>query len=136
MNLLVLVPQLRTPVHLHRGQLVEAVLGQRALSVYVSLDGSEPPPPEPTFIQNGKLARLRTGKDGSTTTDLTRVGAVMTVEQRYRDTDDGEVEVLHSVIVVHNPFAEKRLNPSLFGGVPQLVPEGAQMRWTDGYTGV
>jgi hypothetical protein len=76
------------------------------------------------------------GRDGETTTDLTRIGAVMTIEERYRDTDDGEVEVRHSVIVVHNPFAEKRISPSLFGGVPQLVPEGTQMRWTDAYTGV
>jgi len=135
-NLLVLVPTFRTPVHHHRGQLVEAVLGQRAISVHVSLDGSDPPPPEPTFVQNGKLARLRRTQGGDVSTDFTRIGAIMSIEQRYRDLEDDEVEVRQAVVVVHNPFATQPINASVFRDVPQLVRDGHVMRWTDEYTGV
>ena len=40
---------------------------------------------------------------------------------------------VHSVHIYHNPFALRPLNPALFPGVPQMVPdEDGRMKWING----
>lgn len=40
---------------------------------------------------------------------------------------------VHSAHIYHNPFALKPLNPNLFPGVPQMVPDGdGKMEWING----
>lgn len=133
-NLLVLAPVIRTPVAWDRDQLVKAVIGEQALAVYVSLDGTEAPPPEPTFLQTGKLAKIHRGKDGQATTDLTRISAVMSVEAFERDDDEGNVYTHHFALVVHNPFAAVPLSSDLFGDMPQLIHGDGEMYWNDKHT--
>ena len=131
-NVLFIAPVLRTPIHMNRDQLVKAVIGQSALTVYVSLrPGRAAPPPEPTFLQTGKLARLHPQKDGTIHTDYTRIGAVVSVEQVLQEVS-GSRSVKHQITVVHNPFAETPLPTELFDPFPQLVMRtDGNMEWTD-----
>jgi hypothetical protein len=132
-NIVPLVPVLRSEVFLNRDQLVKAVIGEHALSVYVSLDPAcTPPPAEPTFLQTGKLARLRPQRDGGVRTDFTRISAVVSIEPILVDNNDGECEVRHEVVATHNPFAEVPLANDLLAAFPQLVrlPDG-NMAWSD-----
>jgi hypothetical protein len=133
-NLVVLVPLLRTPVSMHRDQLLKATIGEHALAVPLPpRDGSKRRKPEPIFLQRGKLAKLWPAKgDAAFRTDLTRVSAVMTIEQRRVE----ETRLVPSVVVIHNPFASHPLPRSFFGRVPQLIVEGGFMRWSDRYNGV
>jgi len=133
-NIVVFVPLLRSPVYTDRHQLLKATIGEPALNVFVSLDGSEPPRPEPTFLQKGKLAKLWAAGGGAFRTDLTRVSAVMTIEHRRDDGPSGP-RLSPIVVVIHNPFADKPVAPSFFGRVPQLTVRNGRMRWSDGYTG-
>jgi len=132
-NVLFLAPVLRTPIYMNRDQLVKAVVGEQALAVYVSFDPHRPaPPPEPTFLQTGKLARLHPQKDGSIRTDYTRISAVVSVEEILFEAATGERTVDHKTTVVHNPFAEVALPPEAFGAYPQLVKRAdGNMEWTD-----
>lgn len=131
-NIVVLVPTLRIEVFSDRDQLVKAVIGEHAMSMFVSLDDSPAPPARPTFLQEGKLARLHPKKDGSVSTDFTRISAVMSLEHIFVDNDRDETVADHRVVVVHNPFAEVPLLASVFAAFPQLArrDDGA-MEWTD-----
>ena len=132
-NIIFLAPVLRTPIHMFREQLVKAVIGESALTVYVSLDPAHPAPPaEPTFLQTGKLARLHPKGDGTVTTDYTRISAVVSVEQILVEAATGERNVDHRITVVHNPFAENGVPIELFGAYPQLIKRAdGNMEWTD-----
>jgi hypothetical protein len=115
-----------------RDPLLKATVGEWAISVPISLDPQvEPPPSQMIFKQNGKLARLFRSKDGPTTTNFTRVPAVMAIEEVMFPANDGSVVLEHRVHVVHNPFAAAPIEPSVFGTVPQLVSREGFMRWTD-----
>jgi hypothetical protein len=135
-NIVVLVPTLRIEVFSDRDQLLKAIIGEQALSVFVSLDDSPAPPPKPTFLQKGKLARLHPKKDGSVSTDFTRISAVMSLEHVFVDNDRDETVADHRVVVVHNPFAEVPLPASALAAFPQLVKvEDGAMAWTDRQAG-
>ncbi len=132
MNVLIICPILRTPVWMETetDQLVEAALGEWAISVPVSLDGSEPGEARPVFWQNGKLARMfRTG-EGEFSPDHRRVSAVATIEEAARPGADGLV-IHHLSHLVHNPFATVRLPETTFAGRPQLVIRDAGMSWIE-----
>jgi len=130
-NVVLLAPVLRTPLGMDRSQLVKAVIGEHALQVHVTYDGSKPPPTELTFLQEGKLARLHRAQDGSARTDFTRISAVMSVEESVREDDEGYFHVHHFTMVVHNPFAAVPLSPGVLGSIPQLVHGVGEMHWTD-----
>lgn len=132
-NVVLIAPLLRIEVFANREQLVEAVIGQQVLRVVVPLEPEvEAPPPNPTFRQNGKLARLHVKEDGTTVTDLTRVSAVVCVEEVIETAADEEPVVGHRATIVHNPFAEVPLDSNVFGAHPQLVKrENGNMEWTD-----
>lgn len=126
-NLVVLVPTLRTPVRLDRDQLLEATMGEQALSVAVSRPGKPARTPLPTFLQNGKLAQLRRGADGAFRTDLSRISAVMTIEETRLE----EHHLSHDVVVVHNPFATTPIPSWFFDPVPQSISQEGIMGWSD-----
>lgn len=134
-NLLVVVPALRVEIYNDRSQLLKAAIGEEALAVPISLDETPAPPSFPTFLQTGKLARPRRGTDGAFSTDLTRVSAILSLEHRFRHVSDDESEVLHSCVVVHNPFATVPIAPALLGDHPQWVHSDGMMWWNDGYRG-
>jgi hypothetical protein len=133
-NVVVLVPLLRTPISLDRGQLLKATIGEPALQIFVSLDGSKPPPPAPTFLQRGKLAKLWPAGGGAFRTDLTRVSAVMAIEKRRVESARGP-RLVPVVVVIHNPFAAYPLAPTFFGEVPQWIAQDGTMHWSDRYEG-
>jgi hypothetical protein len=134
-NILMLVPALRMEIHNNREQLLKATIGQHGLAVPIALDDAPPPPPHGIFLQTGKLARPRITREGAFTTDLTRISAVMSLEPRFRHVSNDLTDVLHSAIVVHNPFARVPIAPSSFRDLPQWVNGDGKMWWTDGYTG-
>jgi len=133
-NLLVLVPQLRTPVYSDREQL-EKLIGDRVLFVPVATErGVEVPPPHAGFVPRGRFVRF--GKtDNTTGTRLpahTRVSAVMSIETGLVGDARGVLYVDHRVVVVHNPNAEQPVDPATFGSYPQLVRvSDTDMAWTD-----
>lgn len=128
-NVVVLVPALRTPVHEDRDQLLHAAIGEHVVLVPVTQGVGEGDDAQPGLQQNGKLAKLLSA-GASVKSDLTRVSAVVTLEEVWgseRNPSDAGVKV----VVVHNPFAEKPLDRSLFSGFPQWVLDGEDMYWTD-----
>lgn len=134
-NLVVLVPLLRTQLQMNRSQLLKATIGESALSVFVSLDGSPPPKPQPTFLQQGKLAKIWPDGNGAFRTDLTRISAVVTIEESYVERSSG-LRIGHSVIVIHNPFATHPIPREFFGRVPQWLARNGRMGWSDRYRGM
>lgn len=135
-NVVLLAPLLRTPVHVERSQLVAALLGEWKLAVPIAMvPGEVVPESYGKFDQNGKMARFRRMSDGFAKPDLTRVSAVAVLEDGAYWTDDRQLELRHFVHVVHNPFVPEgcRLPKELFGEYPQLVVSGPEeMSWTDG----
>jgi len=134
-NLVVVVPLLRMPLFIERNQLSRALIGDYALSVPIALDGAGPAT-EPTnvFLQNGKLAKLFPKKQGGFGADLTKVSAVVAIEDEFVRSDHG-FALQHSVHVVHNPFAPQgcRLGCEVFAPSPQLsIDDQGEMAWTDG----
>jgi hypothetical protein len=126
-NVVVVVPLLRTPVWMQPDQLVKATIGEWAIVVPVSLDPAVPAPPRTMrFLPRGKLAALH---DGGTRTHLTRVSAVACIEEETMLGKDGVV-LSHYVHVVHNPFAANPLPSTVFGDRRQLVVSGpSEMTW-------
>ena len=134
-NVVVLVPLLRTSVTSHRSQLLKATIGEHALSVPIVRDRRPPPKPKPTFLQEGKLAKLWPERNGAFRTDLTRISAVMTIEEHLVERG-AELRVAQSVVVIHNPFATHRIPRSFFGSAPQwLTTSSGKMGWSDRYRG-
>lgn len=133
-NVVVLVPLLRTDVASDRNQLLKATIGEPALNIFVAIGGAPPRKPEPTFLQRGKLAKLWACGGGVFRTDLTRVSAVMTLEELLEARGD-ELRVTRRVVVVHNPFAAVPLRRDFFGRAPQWVTRNGHMRWSDRYVG-
>jgi hypothetical protein len=131
-NIVVLVPILRTPVWMDRDQFVKATIGEWALSVPICLDSNVAPgEATPTFLQKGKLAQWFPTQDGGGKTDLTRVSAVVMIEEGTMLSEEG-IALQHYVHVIHNPFAACPLSAPLFQSHPQLVVHGeAYMAWTD-----
>ena len=130
-NLLVLVPTLRTPLSMDRGQLVGAAIGHEGRVFSVSLvPDVDPPPPEPFFLQDGKLAKRYPCKTGGFTSDFTRVGAVMSIEEQLVPGED-QLRVDHVALVVHNPFAAVPIRPATFGSMAQFVFDGPAMHWRE-----
>jgi hypothetical protein len=128
-NLVVICPLLRTPVWMQRDQIVKACIGEWAISVPVSLDGSEPGDAKPIFLQNGKLAKMFP-KGGAFGPDHRRVSAVATIEEKVCVKPEGWT-IQHIAYVVHNPFAAVRAPESIFDDHPQLVLRDTSMSWTD-----
>ena len=134
-NLVVVVPLLRTPLFIERNQLARALIGDHALSVPIALDDPSPDG-EPTniFRQNGKLAKLFPKKHGGFGSDLTRISAVIAIEEEFVRAGQG-FALQHAVHVVQNPFTPDacRLGGGVFAEFPQLsIDDQGEMAWSDG----
>lgn len=132
-NLLVLVPQLRTPVYEDRDQL-EKLIGERVMFVPVATErGVEVPPPHAGFVPRGRFVRYgKTDKDGNRLPAHTRVSAVMSIECGLVEDGRGGWYADHRVVVVHNPNADQPIDHATFGSYPQLVRvSDTDMAWTD-----
>ena len=130
-NLLVIVPTIRTPVRAGRYQLLKATIGESVWNVPMSLDGSPVPKPSVGFRQNGKLARRVSGAGLPFRTELTRISAVMSIEEILVGCGRLGLRINHRVVVVHNPFTEHRIPREFFGKAPQWVSENGVMGWSD-----
>jgi hypothetical protein len=169
-NVLVLMPTLRTPICVEREQLVEAYIGQPAVTWEVPTTGdAEPSEARPTFLPNGKLVKLHHRPNHpNPLPDATRVSAIVSIEEwpiekaayrsrftpeqiaeagRRGDQDtiwtamwedaqskfdlDNPTWMDHEVYVLHNPYAQKPLDESIFATYPQLVSRDDYMVWTD-----
>lgn len=131
-NVLVIVPQLRTPVYARREQL-ERLIGDRVMFVPVRTDpNGDVPEPHPGFVPRGLL--VRPGKDGPNGTRLpahTRVSAVVSIETGLSERGGRWFED-HRVTVVHNPNADVPVPDATFARFPQLVRvSDEEMVWTD-----
>lgn len=132
-NLLVLVPDLRMPVHAHRPQ-IEKLIGDRVMVVPVALQRDvRAPDPYPSFVPRGRFVRPgKVAEDGTRLPAHTRVSAVMTIEVVLVEDGKRPTFIDHKVLVVHNPNAEQPIDPRTFGDYPQLVKiNEEEMVWTD-----
>lgn len=134
-NILVVTPLLRVEVYDNRHQILKPTIGERALAIPIQMEGSERQESYPTFVQDGKLAMPRYNSSGVFAPNFTRIGVVMSIENRYRHVDNGPNTLGHAAVVVHNPFAEVPIDPAVFGDVPQWVCIDGMMHWTDNYSG-
>lgn len=129
-NLLVVVPDLRTDVFDHRGQLVGAFFGETAFTWLIDTRTGQPTGDEGiVFKRDGhflkKHSRDVAGKQVMSP-GYTRIGAVLTIE-RFAGGDG----LAHKALVVHNPMAARRLPEDIWLEAPQFVPRGEKMLWSD-----
>lgn len=135
-NLVILVPVVRSPIFSNRFQILNPTIGEHVIHIPIRYDGNPPLPPRPGFNQTGKLAKLLPGPGGVFTTDLTRISALMSIEETLVAGTTSRIRLSHNVVVIHNPFAQNPIPRTFFGRVPQLVRKGGIMRWTDHYSGI
>jgi len=136
-NLLLLVPQLRTPVYGCRHQLVRAFLGEHKFTMLLNAQtGERIRDVELEFFPEGKFleTKLASGKqikpDGSP--PFTRVSAVLCVEEALvgQGIGAGPLRIECKALVLHNPCADRPIAPRVFGDCVQL--DYATAKWTDG----
>lgn len=135
-NILVIVPRLRTRVCAARYQLVRAFLGETKITVPIDTDtGASVGPAEAKFFQEGKFLKLYRDKGGcyDLTPRFTRVGAVVCIEDYISISEPRKVS--HSAVVLVNPFADKRIDHSVFSPYPQIPLEDNSLQWSDGRDG-
>ncbi len=126
-NLVVVVPNLRSPVYSNRYQLIRALYGQRTIEFPIDTQ---------TGAAVGSL-RSRCSPDGeflkkwSGHPRFTRIGAVMCVEESVDDqAEDFRIE--HKVLVIHNPHSRRPIPRQIAGDFPQFPDETRPGCWTDG----
>jgi len=130
-NLLVIVPRLRVPVFAVRRQLTRAFFGDLVLQVPVDPEyGGIVGPPQLRPAPSGHFlaTHLPSGRPfkPTGTPRFTRVGAVLSIEEWF----DGS-SLLHRALLVHNPFAHHPLPRDIWSDIPQFLPVGGEMRWSD-----
>jgi hypothetical protein len=131
-NLLIIVPRLRLNVFSFRGQLTHAFFGDLVTRIPINKrTGEQAGPIRTAFQPSGHFLnpRLPSGKPYKLngTPRFTRVSAVLCIEETV-----GEKQIEHEALVVHNPNAALRIPEDLWASIPQFVPRGAEMIWTDG----
>lgn len=131
-NILVIVPQLRTSVCGERYQLIRAFLGN--IDITVPIDPSTGPvgPAEWRFFQEGKFLKLHRdqGDSHDLTPRFTRVSAAVCIEDPI--ILDEPPRVVHSAVVLINPFAERSVDRTVFSPYPHIPLEDNTLRWSDG----
>ena len=132
-NILVIVPRLRTSVCAARYQLVRAFLGETKITVPIDTDsGASVGPAEAKFFQEGKFLKLYRDKGGcyDLTPRFTRVGAVVCIEDYISISEP--LKVVHSAVVLINPFADKSIERGVFSPYPHIPAEDNSLQWSDG----
>ncbi len=132
-NILVIVPRLRTSVCAVRYQLVRAFLGEITVTVPIDMGtGARAGPAEGKFLQEGKFLKLYRdeGDCYDLTPRFTRVGAVVCIEDYVNITEP--LKVVHSAVVLINPFADRLVDRTVFSAYPQISLEDNALQWSDG----
>ncbi len=134
-NVLLLVPQLRTPAFNLRVQLTAAFVGQQKITIPIDTrTGGPAGPTQVQFFPDGKFLnpRLPDGKfmKLDRRPGFTRISAVVCVEEDY---NEGIGFIFHRMLVLHNPYAEKPISPQMWGNCPQFLLEDGKLGWTDGH---
>lgn len=134
-NILVIVPQLRIPMYLHRAALVRATYGESVIVFDMNKGEGRLINRRVKFSPRGKfLNRVRPGgkplkRDGFPA--YRRVSAIVSIEEHDHYTASGIV-ITHKALVLHNPFAYSTAPETMWAEFPQLVRRGNHMEWTDG----
>lgn len=127
-NLLLLAPSLRMP--LRREDLISSLVARPVFRIPIALDpGVRPedlPSPEFDHVTDRKLTKVWAGVPR-----FTRISAVFSLEEQSWGPvpGTGEIQIVHRVYVVHNPYAVSRLAPSSFGDFPQFVESEIPGEW-------
>ncbi len=157
-NLLVLAPELPLPMYVHRASLLHALFGRSKIMIPISkITGGPAGPTTVRFFPEGKLLKKQK-PDGSP--GYRRISAILCIEEttieRYpsehlyeeswtiippswtegRELHNSHVNQMvieHNATVIHNPHAYHPLDQNLFRNLPQCIPDGNTMRWTDGH---
>jgi hypothetical protein len=129
-NVLLLVPELKVQLYNGRNQLVRALYGDTKITFFVDTQtGSAVSEPKPEFYPDGSL--LKSWGDGPKPQRFTRVGAVVSLEEKPKEQHDGLFLLEPKALVAHNPFAIRRIPTSIWRPYPQLLESGDRMEWTD-----
>jgi len=170
-NILVLVPQLRTPISVDRAQLVSALYGEEKITRLIDMTTGGPVGDVATkFFPEGKFLRRRQPSGALVKRNgmpgFTRISAVIVIEEEMRDqyphpittlgrkigegACDGSIQdawgcqldlhygsdnycwIDHAILVAHNPYARRPLNPQSFREYVQFMEVGDGYGWSDG----
>ncbi|HEX7900365.1 MAG TPA: hypothetical protein VF950_21535 [Planctomycetota bacterium] len=155
-NLLVITPNLRLQLCHHRSALARALYGQSKITIPISREtGTAISEARVEFFPDGKLFK-RQKSDGSP--GYRRISALLCIEEcgieaypswhfadarlipswwpeakELHDSAVNRIWIEHNAIVLHNPFAYYPIDYQLFSDIPQCLPNGDVMRWTDGH---
>ncbi len=136
-NILVLAPQLRTPVSTLRVQLVSALYGQEKITCPIDTRTGGPAGPVTIkFAPDGRLLRRRQQSGALVKPNrmpgFTRVSAVVVIEDEGRCGPNNEYWIHHTILVAHNPHALRALSPEIFREYVQFMDVGNGYGWSDG----
>ncbi len=136
-NIVVFVPTLRRHVFRNRDNLTEALFGHQVMRFAIDRqDGSLVGEPWSDFLSDGAfLRRIKKAEPHSKASrpGFTRIGAVLSIEERPVERRSGQINIEHDVLVVHNPYASRPISQSIWKECVQFLPHGPVMAWTDGY---
>jgi hypothetical protein len=119
-NIVVLTPRVRVLATWDRQQLVKALFYTNTYSGTYDAARGEITEVHPSIRMDGRLLRDDDGEN-----KYGKISAVVCLEAYEVD------EIKHSMLVLHNPRANKPLPQDLFGGSVQLIWSGNVPRWTD-----
>jgi hypothetical protein len=132
-NVLALVPFVEFPVFAGRADYVKAFLGETKIEFIVNTTtGQIVGEPQARFVTEGRFLKLWPEAR------FTRVGAVLAVresfieENYFEETFAARVELRW--FVIHNPHSPNPVPVKLWGDCPQLIRDGENIRWTDGWS--
>jgi hypothetical protein len=143
-NVLLLVPELRIPVHSMRRQLVRAFIAEEVLRFDLDRERRMFVNPRREMDPRGRFTRLWRDR-GFFAPRYRRVSAVLSLERRFTDRAaysvavaeerfalPNTVDIDHVALLVHNPYALVPISHQVFSAIPQLIREQGHVRWTDG----
>lgn len=127
-NLLILVPELREPLHQDRYQLVQAFYAEAGLDMPFDENTGSLGEPKPSFELSGHFLKQWPDRaDDRRRPRFTRVGAVLSIEEIHESDRIG-----HRALVAHNPAALAPISEALWDDLPQAVERDGALMWSDG----
>jgi len=138
-NILVIVPDLKWPVHADRRQLIHALIGEEAITLTINRrTGDAVGEPQSRFVPDGSFLKRKRDDGRNLKQDgrpaYTRVGAVVSIEGTPVEQDSCPMNtwIEHKVLVAHNPYATNPIPQDMWQDYPQLVKQDDRLVWTDG----
>jgi hypothetical protein len=143
-NVLVLVPEIRTPLYTLRRQIVRAFVAEEVWRMDCDREQGMFVNPRRALDPRGRFTRLWRDR-GFLSPRYRRVSLVLSLERKYIDRamyDEAIARqrfdlpntmlVEHVVLAVHNPYAVSPIDRAVFSHVPQLIVDEGMLQWTDG----